>query len=117
MGSQPSNRKGVRDEKGQPRPEDLSTVELHGMDHVAQRQELLNLAHNHIEKNRNPGDDVRVEDQGNTIIYRLTEKNLALSLAKNIAAAYKGNRPEMIVHNPDQNEFYRITVLFMPRVM
>lgn len=115
MGSQPGNRKHVTDQKGeQPRPENLSTVELHGMNNVATRQELLNLAHNHIDKYRNPGDDVRVEDMGDAVTWHLAEKSLALSLAKNIAAAYKGNHPEVVHHNPDHNEFYRISVTLQP---
>lgn len=111
------NRKHVVNTKSKKlRPEDLSTVHIHGVSNLPRREELLQNAHNHIEQYRNPGDDVRLEDQGDTVTFRLTEKNLALSLAKHIVAAYKGNHASMEMHNPERNEFYRITVTLQARV-
>ncbi len=115
MGTHPTNRKHTVDTKHhKPRPEDLSIVEVRGVSVLAHRDELLQLAQNHIEQYRNPGDVVHCDDQGDTVTYRLAEKNLSLSLAKRIAAAYKGNHPEMTVRNPERNEFYRIDVVLQP---
>lgn len=76
--------------------------------------ELLSLVDNLIVKHQNRGEELdrKVDEKKGIITYDLMEKNLCLSIARHVEQAFKNHHPEVRIQNPEDNEFYRITVVF-----
>ena len=52
------------------------------------------------------------DKRADTVTYEMVEKKLCLDVAHHIVDAFKHYHPVMEMHNPKDNEFYRITVNF-----
>ncbi|MDP2683991.1 MAG: hypothetical protein Q8P20_02935 [bacterium] len=76
--------------------------------------ELLALIDKQINKNRNVGEEESrlVDQKEDTITYEFMEKNICLSIARHVESAFKNHHPVVKMLNPDDNEFYRIKVIF-----
>ncbi len=90
-----------------------STVNFLNVSSIANIDDLNNTIKNHIKQHGNTSDDINITQiDANHIQCTMQEKNLALSLAKAVQAAFKVGEPDMQMRNPDNNEFYRIDVTF-----
>ena len=52
------------------------------------------------------------DKRSDTVTYEMVEKKLCLDVAHHVVDAFKHYHPAMEMHNPKDNEFYRITVSF-----
>lgn len=89
-----------------------STVTFEQLSALHDVEELKHLVRNLIEKHRNVGETPKVTEGKNAITYHFAEKNITLSIARNVERAMKHFHPTVTIHNPKDNEFYRITVRF-----
>jgi len=74
--------------------------------------ELIRHIQNIITAHGNADDEIKQENSSDSIRYSMGEKNLALSIARNVEHAFKQYQPIVTIHNPVKNEFWRITVEF-----
>lgn len=95
----------------------MSEVTFENIHLLSEKEGFLALIQHHLDAEKNPGDTVNTEESSDhqALFCTLSEKNLALSLARRVEDAYKGNHPLVEIHNPEDNEFYRITVTFRPQ--
>jgi hypothetical protein len=92
-----------------------STLRFVGVSHLPDPAELTGHVANLIRQHANAGDEISASRQDtDTIVYEMGEKNLALSIARHVEGAFKGFTPVVEIQNPEENEFYRITVTFHP---
>ncbi|MFH1426376.1 MAG: hypothetical protein ABIG66_02985 [Candidatus Kerfeldbacteria bacterium] len=93
---------------------ELSTVEFGNFKALSDSWELINMVERLIRKHGNEGEEVteEVDEDEDTLIYSMKEKNLAKSIATHAESAFKGYNPKVEFKNPGDNEYYRIVVTF-----
>lgn len=76
--------------------------------------ELYSLVNHVIEQHGHKDENVKrnADKKADTVTYEMVEKKLCLDVAHHIVDAFKHYHPSMEMHNPKDNEFYRITVSF-----
>ena len=76
--------------------------------------QLNSLVSHVIKQHGHPDESVKrnVNKKTNTITYEMVEKTLCLDIAHHVNSAFKHYHPEMEMHNPKDNEFYRIIINF-----
>lgn len=95
----------------------ISYVHFQNISVLHDKMELINHVENLIKKHQNTDEEVTVghEEKRDRLTYQMAEKNLALSIARNVESAFKGFAPKIEVQNPANNEYYNILVTFSPK--
>jgi len=87
---------------------------LEGISILDNQDELFSLVKNIVNKHSNWDEDMKmtIDKKSDCATYEMVEKDLCMTIARSVKKAFKHYNPQMEIHNPEDNVFYRIKVRF-----